>query len=285
MSPLKYILSVTPKSLLSLATGKVSRVKFPGVLQKKINSKFVSTFQIDLSEAAHRLDDFESIEDLFTRELKPGARKVAVADIVSPADGMLVKSLPIHNGEAIQAKGISYSAEQLVFGDQASPSTFDPAWFQTVYLAPHNYHRVHSPVEGRLTAIRHIPGKLWPVNEQFVGLIPKLFTTNERMVFDIETKSGGKVYVAMVGALNVGRIATKHCLDLVTNTTSRQVRPTQREIVFSDSKITIQKGEELGVFMLGSTAVVVFDRKTQGIDRLKIVDSAQVVHYGQSLIQ
>lgn len=285
MSPLKYILSVTPKSLLSLATGSVSRVKFPGVLQKKINSKFVSTFQIDLSEAAHRLDEFASIEDLFTRELKPGARKIAVADIVSPADGMLVKSLPIHNGEAIQAKGISYSAEQLVFGDQASTSSFDPAWFQTVYLAPHNYHRVHSPVEGRLTAIRHIPGKLWPVNEQFVGLIPKLFTTNERMVFDIETKSGGKVYVAMVGALNVGRIATKHCLDLVTNTTSRQVRPTQREIVFSDSKITIQKGEELGIFMLGSTAVVVFDRKTQGIDRLKIVDSAQVVHYGQSLIQ
>ena len=285
MSPLKYILSVTRKSLLSLATGSVSRVKFPGALQKKINSKFVSTFHIDLSEAAHRLDDFESIEDLFTRELKPGARKIAGADIVSPADGMLVKSLPIKNGEAIQAKGISYSAEQLVFGDQPSTSMFDPAWFQTVYLAPHNYHRVHSPVEGRLTAIRHIPGKLWPVNEQFVGLIPKLFTTNERMVFDIETKSGGKVYVAMVGALNVGRIATKHCLDLVTNTTSRQVRPSQREIVFSDSKINIQKGEELGVFMLGSTAVVVFDRKTQGVDRLKIVDSAQVVHYGQSLIQ
>ncbi len=285
MSPLKYILSVTPKSLMSLTAGTVSRVKFPEALQKKMNSKFVSTFKIDLSEATQRLEDFESIEDLFTRELKPGARKVAGSEIVSPADGMLVKSLPIQNGEAIQAKGISYSAQQLVFGDQASTPDFDPAWFQTVYLAPHNYHRVHSPVEGRLTAIRHIPGKLWPVNEQFVGLIPRLFTTNERMVFDIETKSGGKVYIAMVGALNVGRIATKHCLDLVTNTASRQVRPTQREIVFSDSKINIQKGEELGVFMLGSTAVVVFDRKTQGSDRLKIVDSPQVVHYGQSLIQ
>jgi len=270
---------------VSLATGKVSRVKFPAVLQKKLNSKFVDTFQIDLAEASHSLDDFESIEDLFTRELKPGARPIASGEIVSPADGMLVKSLPIKDGEAIQAKGLSYSAEELVFGDQSPNPTFDPAWFQTVYLAPHNYHRVHSPVEGRLTAIRHIPGKLWPVNEQFVGLIPRLFTTNERMIFDIETKSGGKVYIAMVGALNVGRIATKHCLDLVTNTTSRQVLPTQREIVFSDSQISIQKGEELGVFMLGSTAVVVFDRKTPDIDRLKIVDSAQVVQYGQSMIQ
>jgi hypothetical protein len=112
---------------------------------------------------------------------------MSAAEVVSPADGMLVKSLPIQDGRAIQAKGISYSAESLVFGDQKSPSDFNPAWFQTVYLAPHNYHRVHSPVAGKLTAIRHIPGKLWPVNEQFVGLIPQLFTTNERLVFDIET--------------------------------------------------------------------------------------------------
>jgi phosphatidylserine decarboxylase len=285
LSLIKNVLTLTPKSVLSLATGAISRLKFPAGLQKSLNAQFVNTFKINMSEAAMPMESFRSIEDLFTRELKAGARSISAAEVVSPADGMLVKSLPIQDGRAIQAKGISYSAESLVFGDQKSPGDFNPAWFQTVYLAPHNYHRVHSPVAGRLTAIRHIPGKLWPVNEQFVGLIPQLFTTNERLVFDIETPTGAKVYVVMVGALNVGRIATKHCLDLVTNTSIRQVRASQREIVFQDSKIGIPKGEELGIFMLGSTAIVVFDRKFPGVDRLKMVDAAQVVQYGDSLIQ
>ena len=224
------------------------RVHLPRFLQIKANAVFAKTLHIDLLESAKKLEEFQSFEELFTRMLKPNARPAHSA-CVSPADGSLVFSQSTRGDFGTQVKGIEYSLTALC-GEK-----FTPAWFSTVYLAPHNYHRVHSPISGSLTSITYIPGFLWPVHKTAVKFIPQLFCRNERLIFKIKLVSAeGFVYVVMVGAFNVGRISTHFWPGFNSNTFDHS----ERFRNFSDLKILV--GQELGVFELGSTVVVVFDQ-------------------------
>ena len=82
-----------------------------------------------------------------------------------------------------------------------------PGQFSTIYLAPFNYHRVHSPIDGRIKRIDHIPGNLFSVNKTTTEFIPEVFAKNERVACYIE-KDGVEIIVIFVGALNVGSIST-----------------------------------------------------------------------------
>jgi phosphatidylserine decarboxylase len=263
-------LHVVPKNLISFITGTVVRLP----LGNGTVRKFASTFNIDMSEAEHPIAHYATIEDLFTRALKPGAR-TPVGPVCSPADGMLARSAGCENGTALQCKGFEYSLKELVFGPTEDPERerVRLAWQQTVYLAPHNYHRVHAPFTGRVTALRYLPGELWPVNVPFVLRIPRLFARNERLVFDFELETGGKAYVVMVGALNVGRMVTPLKPGFVTNAVARQTggaRPVVER--FSPAK-ELKIGDELGTFMLGSTVVIAYDETA--LERIKLVPNEE----------
>ena len=69
------------------------------------------------------------------------------------------------------------------------------------------YHRVHSPVDGRIRAWRYVPGRLFPVNGAGVRSIPGLFTRNERVCLFYDTEAHGRAAVVLVGAANVGRMS------------------------------------------------------------------------------
>ena len=102
----------------------------------------------------------------------------------------------------------------------------------TIYLSPRDYHRVHAPFAGRCVAIRHLPGKLFPVNPGAQRAIPKLFARNERVVFEFELPGGIAAAVVMVAALNVGDI----------------------RYGFHAPK-SFEKAQELGRFGFGSTSI------------------------------
>lgn len=246
-----------PSNLISWLVGFLARIQLWRPLQKLFNECFAGAFRIDMSTSEQSVAECRSIEDVFTRRLKPGMRPIS-GSLCSPADGKLVIAERCQNGMAIQAKGIPFSVEQLISGDDRSlldqNLKFDR--YFTVYLAPHNYHRVHSPLDGRISWISHIPGKLWPVNDRFVKVVPRLFLANERMTFALEPRCGGKAWVVMVGAFNVGRIAAAAWPNHETNGFNRQLSSVQSTI-FSKSEVSM--GQELGTFMLGSTVVVVLD--------------------------
>ena len=96
---------------------------------------------------------------------------------------------------------------------------------------------------------RYVPGRLFPVNGPAVRSVPGLFTRNERVVVLLEAEGGGPVAVVLVGAANVGRI-TLSFTDLVTNRGGPPAR------VAPDTPIPVARGDELGVFNLGSTVVL-----------------------------
>jgi phosphatidylserine decarboxylase len=273
-----------PKNFLSWITGFLARIECPKPLVTWLCEGFVKVFRINMEEAEHPISHYASIEDLFTRKLKAGVRPIE-GDMVSPADGYLAVSKPLSTNTAVQAKGLDYSVLDLVFGEVAEHHTAEEyAWFSTIYLAPKNYHRVHSPMAGTIGTLRYIPGELWPVNVPFVKRTPRLFTRNERLVFDLDLANGGKVHVVMVGALNVGRIRTPLFEGFATNSWDRQLgaRP---ETFKLDSPVEIAVGQELGTFLLGSTVVLVFDQKAkQGLDLAEAETNAPI-RLGQSMVK
>ena len=106
----------------------------------------------------------------------------------------------------------------------------------TIYLAPGDYHRVHTPWAGKLTAQSAIRGTLFPVNPPAVRCIPELFVRNARRVFRFELADGRAAAVVMVGALNVGSIVPTLAVGAEA-----------------------EAGDELGRFGFGSTAVALLE--------------------------
>ncbi len=274
---------VLPQNLISYLVGAMVRVEFPGFVQIFLNKAFVGLFKINMAEAEKPLSGYQSIEDVFTRGLAPNQRKVS-GSYVTSADGMLEMSRPVVAGqEAIQAKGLSYSLPELILGHKNG--VVNASWYTTIYLAPHNYHRVHAPLSGKVTAVRYIPGRLWPVNRPAVRSVPGLFVKNERLVFDMELPTGGKAWVVMVGAFNVGRMSTRLLPEFVTNAVGQIFAPGQygaKELPLTSPR-AVSAGDEIGIFMLGSTTVVVLDQDARSALNPKEILSPEKVSQGQSL--
>lgn len=207
----------------------------------------------DLSEAELDLRAYASLGDLFARRLRPGAREVDAdpMSIISPCDGVLAARGTAVDGSLIQAKGKTYQLEELL-ADGELADRLTGGDYATVYLSPRDYHRVHTPVDGRLIRYEYIPGALWPVNPHVAARRDRLLSRNERVVITIDAGRLGIVAVVMVGATGVGNIALTYAPESVTWRASGE-----RRSIELDYELT--RGDELGAFRLGSTVVMVFE--------------------------
>lgn len=245
---------LVPQHLLSRLVGWCARSEIPWIKTTFIN-QFSNRFDIDLSEAViEDPDQFASFNAFFTRALKDGARPIApeADDIACPADGTISQLGKLRGSDVLQAKGQYYSVYELLGGDSALASEFSNGHFATVYLSPRDYHRVHMPVTGTLREMIYVPGKLFSVNAVTTRQVPRLFARNERAVCIFDTEHG-PVAVILVGAMIVAGIETVF---------AGQVTPQPTEITRTRydrvEPVVIEKGAELGRFMLGSTVVMLF---------------------------
>lgn len=241
---------ILPQHKFSRIVGKLAASENP-IIKNTVIQAFKAKYGIDLS-IAEQPDalKFKSFNEFFTRALKPGVREVdpAVNSIVSPADGAISQIGKIQAGEIFQAKGQQFSVEKLI-GDPQLAAVFQQGEFATVYLSPRDYHRVHMPFAGTLTETLYIPGELFSVNQTTAENIPGLFARNERMVclFDTEV---GRMAVVLVGAMIVAGIET---------VATGKVKPSGR-VELQHHSMLLAKGDELGRFYLGSTAIVLFEK-------------------------
>ena len=210
---------------------------------------FAGCYRLNLDEAEHPIEHYKSIGDLFVRRLKPGLRPVGAGDLVHPADSRITQQGPLNGGELIQAKGMAYKLDDFLGPLSAQP--YREGVFATYYLCPTDYHRVHSPVTGRIGRVVYIPGALWPVNEWSTRTIPHLFSINERVIVEILTDRG-PVAVVLVGATNVGQMSLSFWEGFRTNS-AKQKNPMVRDFAGS---VSLKKGDELGAFHMGSTVVL-----------------------------
>ena len=219
-------------------------------------STFAGLVGADLSEVDRPLADFARFDDFFTRPIAPANRPVATAAnaIVSPCDGMTSQVGVAAGDELIQCKGRNYSLAGLLGGTRdAQP--FLNGTYATLYLAPRNYHRVHAPMDMNVTGYSHLPGAFYPVNPLSVGGVAGLFTINERLVVFGET-ARGKVAVVFVAATGVGHISL--AIDPDVRTHNKSGGPREKSY---DVPKALKAGDELGMFHLGSTVILVFEPK------------------------
>ena len=245
---------ITPQKTLSRVIGQIAECENTWIKNTFINN-FIKKYNVDMNEAIEpNPQAYKNFNAFFTRAIKPELRPIASdeKDIACPADGAISQLGDIEYGTLLQAKGSTYSLTSLLGGDAELSNQFIGGKFATVYLSPKDYHRVHMPLDGKLVKMIHVPGKLFSVNKVTAEQIPNVFARNERTVCIFET-SVGPMAVILVGAMIVASIETIW---------AGQVTPFNKNVVTWDydklSQVTLKKGDEMGRFKLGSTAIVLF---------------------------
>lgn len=247
-----WLQHLLPKALFSRAIYRLARSERPFIKSALIRW-FARTYSVDLAEAEPPdLAAYPTLNAFFTRPLKAGVRPIAGdgATVVAPADGYLSEFGTIDAGHLLQAKGMRYRLEELLVEDAASLTSFEGGSFLTVYLAPPNYHRVHTPIAGSLERTTYVPGERFSVSRVTAAAVGKLFARNERVICWLDT-AVGEVAVVLVGALNVSSISTVSLGEIASGAPRRW-----RE----QPPLALARGAELGRFNLGSTVVLLFGR-------------------------
>ena len=236
---LVWLQVLLPQQLLSRLAGRLADTRIHW-LKNSLIALFIAAFKPDMQEA--RCTDpysYPSLGELFTRRLAESARPLpSDPDAVCwPNDGRLQYFGTLTDGQLIEAKGRHYSVRDLLAKET---SAFDNGWFCVTYLSPQNYHRIHMPIGGTLSAVRHIPGRLFSVSTRTSEVIGAVPARNERLLCLFETAIGS-VALILVGAMMVSEIRTRWG--------SRQIPA---------APLSIARGEEMGHFRFGSTAVMLF---------------------------
>lgn len=230
----------------------IARIKWTPI--KNISLKiYLGLHEVNMAEAIEENPyAYENLNAFFTRALKADVRPIDASEnsMCCPVDGKVSQAQKIDNGRVFQAKNHHYSLLELVGGINEIAEPFNNGKFATIYLSPRDYHRIHMPMDGKLTDMVYVPGRLFSVAPHTVNTVPRLFARNERLVCKFETAHGPMVMI-LVGAVNVSAIDTVWA-GSVTPPSKRKVIHTQYENV----DISLKKGAEMGRFNLGSTVVL-----------------------------
>ncbi len=257
-----FLQHILPQHLLSRCTGALADLRHPLWLKNWLIHIFIRQFKVDMAEAADPdPTSYASFNAFFTRPLREDARSPAEADVICPADGAISQLGDIRGGRIFQAKGQSFSTWELLGGDSERAGLFADGRFATIYLAPRDYHRVHMPLAGRLTATSYIPGRLFSVNRVTAENVPRLFARNERLVCYFDTAAGPMAMI-LVGAMVVAGIETVWSGQVAPPTSE----PVLRDYVAVPRVIELAQGEEMGRFKLGSTVIMLFRKDAVEFD-------------------
>jgi phosphatidylserine decarboxylase len=262
------LLRFVPRVRLSRAVGRLCEQELPPAVSGVASRLYARAYGVNLAEAEPTALPYRSFDDFFTRKLRPGARVIADAPIICPSDGKLVSVGNVSNNSEIIVKGRPYDVAELC-GSLAAGERYKHGEFCVVYLHPRDYHRVHSPVAGSIHLVRSLPGDLFPVNSIGERHVPKLFVRNQRVAISIQSPELGEVTVILVGATIVGRISTTVLGGDTSPLGEHRLSP----------PVPVAQGDEVGVFHLGSTVVLLFE----GQDRLSRATGP--VRFGESLVR
>ncbi|CAO3563498.1 unnamed protein product [Mortierella alpina] len=212
---------------------------------------FIKTYHLDLSELLEPdIKKYKTFNEFFYRKLRPDARTIHhdPNSITSAADCRLSCFESISSATKIWIKGKQFTLPHLL-QDEALAAEYDDGAIAIFRLAPQDYHRFHSPVQGKIARDPvKIGGTYFTVNPMAVNENLDVFTENVRVVTVMDLQQGDStgsdafdqcVFVS-IGALLVGSI----CM------TGGGVQGN-----------SLRKGDELGYFAYGgSTCILLFKK-------------------------
>lgn len=188
------------------------------------NPNYMDAFQPSGGKAS-----YACFQDFFIREFKQ--LPMTKDEVVWPCEGTLCHAGPVEGIPSSNVKGDKREVAD-IFGLPLS-SLLNGYYFSNVFLHNKNYHRIHSPINGVVRRIQHIPGELIILRPWIYPFNPSVPAfRNERINVDLEDEQGRIWYLSIVGGPAVGSISLAEELQVGS---------------------AVQRLEEIAVFNLGST--------------------------------
>lgn len=237
---------VSSQLLQSFAESRLSAV---------FNRSFVKSYGVNMDEAERDLKSYKSLRSLFTRRLKDGLRPIDQIknSVVSPVDGVLSAYGKITDTSTFPVKGQEYRLSD-IFGGRDKEANYKDGCYSVFYLSPGHYHHIHCPVNGSIIDRWTMGRTSFPVNPLALKYCDKPFSTNHRIISEVQTDHG-KMAIVKVGAHNVNSIRLTHATDYM------------------------EKGEEMGCFSFGSTVILLFERSS--FEFAEHIHEDMDIHYGE----
>ncbi|CAM4506141.1 archaetidylserine decarboxylase [Paenibacillus macerans] len=199
---MKWMTELSSRKSVCRLMGKFSHSE----ISRLLIPLFAKSYAIPLHEAEKELREYRTLNEFFTRKLKPGMRPVHAEQggMVSPVDALITFMGEIRSGTILNVKGQDYSVEELL---NRSPriESYKHGYAFVLYLSPTDYHRIHAPVTGKKLESEHIKGRVYPVNDFGMRHMKKVLCRNERLITYISHEHG-EVALVKVGAMNVSSI-------------------------------------------------------------------------------
>jgi len=272
-----FVHYILPKQTLTLLAGLLANISSRKIKNRLIRY-FIQTYDVNMSEALdENPEDYATFNAFFIRHLRPDCRPIANADIISPVDGCVSEIGAIKSSMLIQAKGHSYSVQELLACKKEQSDLFEEGRFATLYLSPKDYHRVHMPIDAVLKEMIYVPGKLFSVQPATAQSIPNLFARNERLVVFFETALGPMAMV-LVGATIVGAIGTSWHGDIARSSEPHHFKYPND----AHDPCALSKAAEMGYFKLGSTVILLFADSAR-MQWQHTIHSGDSIRFGEAL--
>lgn len=212
-------------------------------LSRPFIKSYARVYRVNYEEMAGDIAQYPNLHAFFTRRLKAAVRPVdrRPGIVTSPVDGVLEEIGFIHPTKEITVKDKTYSVSEML-GSKEKAEKYSGGTFMIIYLSPSHYHRIHSPVNGKVESVYTRGSRSYPVNRIGLKYGKSALSKNYRVITEIKT-DGGAVAMIKVGAMFINSV-----------------------IVTNNNKVW-QKGEEVAYFSFGSTVILLFEK-----NRFKLSD-------------
>ncbi|CAM4023496.1 archaetidylserine decarboxylase [Alkalicoccus chagannorensis] len=197
---------------------------------------FMKLYNMDEGELEKRPLSYGSLQKFFQRSLKEGARPVSMLEraVVSPVDGVLTAAGALTDNTTFEVKGRRHTLEKLIRLPEMIEK-YQGGSYGVIYLAPNDYHHIHTPLSGEVSRRWALGEYSGPVNDLAFQHREEPLSENYRLITELKT-AGGCVLVIKIGAVHVNSVRYHH------------------------TRAYLTKGERLASFGFGSTVVLVFEQ-------------------------
>ncbi|KAH7924812.1 hypothetical protein BV22DRAFT_1034692 [Leucogyrophana mollusca] len=230
-----------------------SRYVLEGTPEKPAWPQAIPNFaDIYVCDPTDKYYGFKSWDDFFTRQFKEGQRPIEFADddsvVNSACDSTVYRiAYRVNATDQFWLKGQPYSLNHILNNDPLS-SEFDKGTVYQAFLSLYDYHRWHSPVNGKIKKIVLVEGTYYaaqpdPSWEEAAIIESQSFITSiaTRVLVFIEADNPEIGLMCVVG---VGMVEVSTC-----------------EVTVEEGDV-VRKGDQLGMFHFGgSTHCLVFRRE------------------------
>lgn len=251
---MKWMTELSSRKWISRLMGRFSHSRG----SRAIIPFFAKSYGIPLHEAGKQIGDYRTLNEFFTRRLKPGMRPLhkEPGALISPVDALVTFMGVIQDGTLLNVKGQDYSLSELL---NHSPrlEAYKHGYAFVLYLSPTDYHRIHAPVTGKKLESDHIRGRVYPVHDFSMRHIRTVLSRNERLITYI-SHAYGELALVKVGAMNVSSIKYT-----------------------DEAAASWEQGDDLAYFEFGSTVVLLTQNAT--FTPLAGLEVGQKVRMGEAL--